>query len=67
MIIFLSRLIFVKRDKTFKIIYFSSNLYLTSSLNYFKNYKIYIKYIFMRIIDIVKIINNYLIISKIAE
>ena len=51
----------------FKIIYFLSNLCLTSSLNYFKNFETCIKRIFIYIIDDVKTIDDCFVILKIIK
>ena len=48
-------------------IYFLLNLYLTFSRNYLKNYDIRIKRIFIRIINVVNIIENYFIMLKIIK
>ena len=59
--------VLTNRNNIFRTIYSLPGLYLISRLNKRKNYNIRIKRIFLRIIDIVIVINIYFIISRIIK
>ena len=56
-----------RREKTFNIIYFLLNLYLTLKRNYQKNYEARIRRTFIFIIKIINVIEDCFMIFKIIK